>query len=58
MGKIIAFPIARIRARRPKPMVFAGFGELAALERAQLRLFGACLALALAAVTALQLAVG
>ena len=58
MGKIIAFPIARIRARRAKPAMFEVFGELEVLERAQLRLFGACLAFTLAAVTALQLAVG
>ncbi|HKY36626.1 MAG TPA: hypothetical protein VJN18_11840 [Polyangiaceae bacterium] len=58
MGKIIAFPIARLRARRPRTNVFEVFGELEMMERTQLKLFGACLVFALAAVTLLQLAVG
>ena len=58
MGKLIAFPIARLRSRRPRTHVFEVFGECEMLERAQLRLFGACVGFALACVTALQLAVG
>jgi hypothetical protein len=58
MGKLIELPIARRRARRPRTNVFEVFGECEMLERAQLRLFGACLGFALACVTALQLAVG
>ncbi len=58
MGKLIAFPIARLRARRPRTNVFEVFGELEMIERAQLRLFGACLGFTLAAFAALQIAVG
>ena len=58
MGKLIDFPIARLRARRPRTNVFEVFGELEMLERAQLKLFGACLVFALAVVAALQLAAG
>lgn len=57
MGKLIQFPIARIRARRAAA-VFGDFGDLASLERAQLKLFGACASGAVALSALLQLAVG
>jgi hypothetical protein len=58
MGKLIAFPIARLRARRARTNVFEVFGELEMLERAQLKLFGACLGVSALAFAALELAVG
>jgi hypothetical protein len=59
MGKVIQFPTARIRQRgRPAAGVFAAFGELQLVERAQARLFAACAGAALLAVVALQLATG
>lgn len=57
MGKLIQFPIARIRARRAVA-VFGDFGDLASLERAQLKLFTACAGTAVALSALLQLAVG
>jgi hypothetical protein len=41
MGKVIRLSVAHKRMRRANA-VFADFGELASLERAQLRLFAAC----------------
>ncbi|HYJ11498.1 MAG TPA: hypothetical protein VEX18_20895 [Polyangiaceae bacterium] len=41
MGKVIRLSVAHRRMRRGNT-VFADFGELASLERAQLRLFAAC----------------
>ena len=57
MGKIIQFPLARIRRRRAAG-VFADFGELALLERAQLKLLGACTGGAVMLTAALQLVAG
>ena len=56
MGKLIQFPIARLRARRATA-VFADFGELALIERAQLRLFAACASAAVVLTALLQLSV-
>lgn len=56
MGKIIQFPIARLRAKRAAA-VFADFGELALSERAQLRLFAACASGAVLLTALLQLAI-
>jgi hypothetical protein len=56
MGKIIQFPRARIRRRRQVAgWVFADFGELALLERAQLKLFAACATYAVLLTAALHL---
>jgi len=58
MGKIIHFPVARVRRRRQvAAQVFADFGELELLERAQLKLFAACAASAVLLTAALQLLV-
>jgi hypothetical protein len=57
MGKIIQFPVARVRRRRLALGVFADFGELALVERAQLKLLAACAASAVVLTVALQLAV-
>lgn len=57
MGKIIQFPIARIRQRRqPARTAFLAFGELQLVERAQLKLLGACLISATLLTALLQLA--
>jgi len=56
MGKIIHFPVAR-RRRQVAAWVFADFGELELLERAQLKLFAACAASAVLLTAALQLSV-
>ena len=59
MGKLIAFPTARLPARRQQPLVALDvFGELALIERAQLKLFGACATFAVLVVSALQLLAG
>ncbi|HEY6079311.1 MAG TPA: hypothetical protein VIW29_10935 [Polyangiaceae bacterium] len=59
MGKIIHFPIARIRQRRlPAPAAFHAFGELQLVERAQLKLLGCCLLGATLLTALLQLAAG
>jgi hypothetical protein len=59
MGKLIQFPIDRLRSRRyAAAHVFSAFGELEALERGQLRLVTASAAVALVFAVALQLALG
>ena len=59
MGKIIHFPIARIRQRRlPAPAAFHAFGELQLVERSQLKLLGCCLLGATLLTALLQLAAG
>jgi hypothetical protein len=59
MGKLIQFPLARIqRQRRSSAVAFNAFGELASLERAQLKLFALCAASSVILTGALQLAFG
>ncbi len=59
MGKLIQFPIARLRSRRlAGTQVFGAFGELETLEREQLRLMTACAGVALLCLLALQLTLG
>jgi hypothetical protein len=41
MGKVIRLSVPERRVRRTRA-AFADFGQLASLERAQLRLFAAC----------------
>ena len=59
MGKLIQFPIDRLRSRRyAAASVFSAFGELETLERSQLRMMTACAGVALLCLFALQLALG
>ena len=59
MGRLIHFPIERVRGRRyGAAPFFTAFGELDTIERAQLKLFGACVCSALLFTLGLQLAVG
>lgn len=56
MGKLVRFPASR--ARRPRPAVaqrFAAFGELRAVERAQLKFLAVCCAATVMLTAALQL---
>jgi hypothetical protein len=57
MGKLIRFPIDRLRSRRyAAAKVFSAFGELETLERGQLRLVTGCAGVALLIGLVLQLA--
>ena len=57
MGKVIQFPVARVRRRqRHAALAFEAFGELQAVERAQLKLLAICTAGAALLMLALQLA--
>jgi hypothetical protein len=59
MGKLIQFPIDRLRSRRyAGTSVFSAFGELEALERGQLRLVTGCACVAVLCVSVLQIALG
>jgi len=59
MGKLILFPIDRLRSRRSTTAtVFSAFGELETLERSQLKMMTACAAVALLCMFALQLVLG
>ncbi len=59
MGKLIQFPIKRLRSRRCVAVgVFGAFGELETLERGQLKLVTGCAGVALLFGLALQLAIG
>ena len=56
MGKLIQFPAARVR--RPRPVVadrFGAFGELRAVERAQVKFLAVCCAATVMLMAALQL---
>jgi hypothetical protein len=56
MGKLIAFPRARIVGKRTLPLgSFQAFNELELLERAELKLVAACCSGALLLTAALQL---
>src|SRR5215207_862608 len=56
MGKVIQFPVAHGRRRqRQAALTFEAFGELQALERAQLKLFAVCALGATLIMGALQL---
>jgi hypothetical protein len=54
MGKVIRLSVADRRVRRANA-AFADFGQLASLERAQLRLFAVCVSAAVLLPLALQL---
>ena len=57
MGKLILFPIDRLRSRRyATANVFSAFGELETLERGQLRLVTGCVGVAALVGLVLQLA--
>jgi hypothetical protein len=57
MGKVIRFPVARTRRhQRHAAVTFEAFGEMQAVERAQLKLLAACTACVAALMAALQLA--
>lgn len=59
MGKVIKLPAARSsRRQRHAALAFPAFGEMHAVERAQLRLFAICVAAAGLLMAALQLATG
>ena len=59
MGKLILFPIDRLRSRRSaNTSVFTAFGELETFERSQLRMMTACAGVALLCMFALQLVLG
>ena len=59
MGKLIQFPIDRLRSRRnAATSVFSAFGELETLEREQLRMMTGYAGVALLCLVALQLALG
>jgi hypothetical protein len=59
VGRLIQFPIARVRrSRRHSAVAFDAFGELAMLERAQMKLFALCACCAIIVTGALQLAAG
>jgi len=59
MGKLVQFPIDRLRRRRyAAANVFSAFGELETLEREQLRMMTGCAGVALLCLLALQLALG
>lgn len=59
MGKLIQFPIDRLRNRRPaSAAVFSAFGELETLERQQLRMMAGYAGVALLCMFALQLVLG
>lgn len=56
MGKLIQFPVSRVRrSRHSTGGLFGAFSELQLEERAQLRLITACALGALALMAALQL---
>ena len=57
MGKIIQFPVARMQRRqRHAALAFDAFGEMQSVERAQFKLFAACIACAALLMAALQIA--
>jgi hypothetical protein len=57
MGKLIQFPVARVRRRqRHAALAFEAFGEMQSVERAQFKLFAVCMAGAGLLMAALQLA--
>jgi len=59
MGKLIQFPIDRLRSRRhTAASVFSAFGELDTLERGQLRMMTACAGVAVLCMFVLQLVLG
>jgi len=61
MGKLIQFPIDRLRTRRRRLAaagVFSAFGELETLERHQLKVMAGYASVALLCLFALQLALG
>jgi len=59
MGKLIQFPIARLRTRRAAAMsVFSAFGELESLERSQLKLVTFSCSVAVVVTLVLQLTLG
>lgn len=58
MGKLIQFPVSRVRRhphRQAAAELFGAFGELQLVERAQLKLLAVCCAATLMLATALQL---
>jgi hypothetical protein len=59
MGKVIQLAAVRgRRVRHPATQPLTAFGELAQVERSQLKLMAACLGGATAVMIALQLVVG
>lgn len=59
MGKLIQFPIGRLRNRRlAHADVFSAFGELETLERAQLKMMAACASIALLCMFVLHIVLG
>jgi len=59
MGKLIQFPIGRLRSRRLATAdVFTAFGELETLERHQLKMMAGYAGVALLCMLALQLVLG
>lgn len=59
MGKLIQFPIGRLRSRRLATAgVFNAFGELETLERHQLRVMSGYAGVALLCMFVLQLVLG
>jgi len=59
LGKLIQFPIDRLRSRRlAHASVFSAFGELETLERHQLRMMIGYAGVALLCMLALQLVLG
>lgn len=56
MGKLIQFPVSRVRRSRHVALPrFGAFGELRAVERAQLKFLAVCCAAAVMLTAALQL---
>jgi hypothetical protein len=59
MGKLIHFPVARLRSHRAAAVsVFHAFGELESLERQQLKLIAGSALIATLALVVAQLVIG